>query len=283
MTTLMISRLNTLFISLLTLTLACNQAALAEPPTAQPSVDDIIHQANKTSYYQGKSGRATVQMAITDSQGRVRERRFTILRLDQADSDAIANHAYNSDQKFYVYFQRPADVNKMVFLAWKQIGKDDDRWMYLPALDLVKRIAASDQRTSFVGSDYFYEDVSGRDINADHHELQEMTDNYYVLKHTPKNPDNVEFSYYVMYVHKTSFIPVQTLYFDKNNEKYRVATALNVETIDGYPTVTKASMEDLRTGSKTLMSYSAVNYNIEVPDEIFSERYLRRAPIKYLR
>lgn len=248
-----------------------------------PGVDEIIHRANQTSYYQGKDGRAQVMMTITDSQGRERERRFTILRRDVPDSDDIAGEAYNGDQQFYVFFQRPADVNKMAFLVWKHLGSDDDRWLYLPALDLVKRIAASDQRTSFVGSDYFYEDVSGRDINADDHELLEVTDNYYVLKHTPKDPDSVEFSHYVMYVHKTSFIPVQTEYFDKNGEKYRVATALGVDTIDGYPTVTKASMEDLRSGSKTLMSYSAVTYNVGLPEEIFSERYLRRAPVNYLR
>lgn len=248
-----------------------------------PGVDEIIHRANQTSYYQGKDGRAQVMMTITDSQGRERERRFTILRRDVPDSDDIAGEAYNGDQQFYVFFQRPADVNKMAFLVWKHLGSDDDRWLYLPALDLVKRIAASDQRTSFVGSDYFYEDVSGRDINADNHELLEVTDNYYVLKHTPKDPDSVEFSHYVMYVHKTSFIPVQTEYFDKNGEKYRIATALGVDTIDGYPTVTKASMEDLRSGSKTLMSYSAVTYNVGLPEEIFSERYLRRAPVNYLR
>lgn len=251
--------------------------------TAQPDVAEIVNQTNKTAYYQGKSGRAQVQMAITDSQGRVRERRFTILRLDESDSDEVTDGAYHSDQKFYVFFQRPADVNKMAFLVWKHLGQDDDRWLYLPALDLVKRIAASDQRTSFVGSDYFYEDVSGRDLEADEHELIETIDSYYVLKHTPKDPANVEFSYYVMYVHKTTFIPVQTTYYDKNGEKYRVANALNVETIDGHPTVTQASMEDLRSGSKTVMSYSAVTYDVELPDEIFSERYLRSAPVKYLR
>lgn len=256
-------------------------SVLAQSPT--PSVDEIVHRTNKTAYYQGQSGRAQVQMTITDSQGRERERRFTILRLDAPQSDAIEDAAYNGDQKFYVYFQRPADVNKMAFLVWKHIGSDDDRWLYLPALDLVKRIAASDQRTSFVGSDYFYEDVSGRDINADTHELTQTTDNYYVLKHTPKDPDSVEFSHYVMYVHKVSFIPVQTEYFDKSGEKYRVATALKVDTIDGYPTVTKASMEDLRAGSKTVMQYQGVSYDIDLPDDIFSERYLRRAPIDYLR
>src|SRR5690606_38275237 len=115
-------------------------------------------------------------------------------RKDAASTDAIENGAYRSEQKFYVYFTRPADVNKMGFLVWKKLDTDDDRWLYLPALDLVKRIAASDKRTSFVGSDFYYEDVSGRDIDEDHHELIDTTDNYYVLKNTPRNPSSVEFA-----------------------------------------------------------------------------------------
>ena len=157
------------------------------------------------------------------------------------------------------------------------------RWLYLPALDLVKRIAASDKRTSFVGSDFFYEDVSGRRLDEDTHELLETTENFYVVKNTPKKPQEVEFSHYKMFIHKSSFIPVQVEYYDDQDNKYREAKALAVETIQGFPTVTKASMEDLRTGSKTIMQYRKVEYNIGLDDELFSERFLRKPPKKMLR
>src|SRR5690606_14917281 len=218
-----------------------------------------------TSYYLGADGRSQVQMLITDDQGRKRQRSFTILRRALPASDELAANAYLGEQQFYVYFHRPADVNKMVFMVHKKLDGNDDRWLYLPALDLVKRIAASDKRTSFVGSDYFYEDVSGRSLDADIHELEEVTDNYYVLKHIPKDPKSVEFGHYIMYVHKDSFIPVQTEYFDGNGDKYRIAKALKVETIQGYSTVTQASMENLKTGSKTLMKYSQVSYDVGIP------------------
>ena len=104
-------------------------------------------------------------------------------------------------------------------MVWKHIKADDDRWLYLPALDLVKRIAASDERTSFVGSDFFYEDVSGRGLDEDVHELLETSDNYFVIKNTPKRPDDVEFSYYKMWIHKKTFLPIKTEYFDKTGEK----------------------------------------------------------------
>ena len=250
---------------------------------AQPSVDEIVHRANLAAYYQGKDGRAQVQMTITDKQGRERERRMIILRRDDPDSDALEDDAYWGEQKYYVYFQRPSDLNRTVFMVWKHLDSDDDRWLYLPSLDLVRRISATDKRNSFVGSDFFYEDVSGRNINLDEHELIDTTDVYYVVKSTPKNPDNVEFAWYESYIHKDSFIPVQIGYYKEGGEKYREATALEVETIDGYPTVTNSRMKSLETGSTTTMEYLSVEYDVGLPEDIFTERYLRRAPREYLR
>ena len=246
------------------------------------SVDTIVHNANKTSYYQGKDGRAQVSMSIVDSQGRERKRQFTILRRDM-ELDNDASDEFTGAQKFYVYFHRPSDVNKTVFMVWKYPDKDDDRWLYLPALDLVNRIAASDERTSFVGSHFFYEDVSGRSPHEDNHELIETTENYYVLRNTPKKPDSVEFSYYKAWIHRQSFIPVKVEYYDNIGKKYRIAQALKVDTIQGYPTVIQSQMEDLRSGGKTTIDYSKVEYNLGLPDDIFTERYLRNPPRKYLR
>jgi len=247
-----------------------------------PTVEEIVNNTNRVAYYQGRDGRGRVKMIVTDSRGNERTREFTILRLDEQPDDA-ASDAICGDQKLYVYFHRPADVNKMVFMVWKHVGKDDDRWLYLPSLDLVNRIAAADKRTSFVGSDFFYEDVSGRDINEDEHELIKTTENYFVLKNTPKNTDSVEFSYYQMWIYRKTFLPVKTEYFDKKGEKYRVYEAKKVESIDGYPTVVRSTMTDLRTESTTSMEYKNVKYNIDLPEEIFTERYLRNAPRKHLR
>ena len=249
------------------------------------AVEEIVAQTNLASYYRGKDGRARVSMEITDSQSRKRNREFIILRRDEPDPDIPDNREYTGDQQYYVYFRRPADVNKMVFMVHKHAATDreDDRWLYLPALDLVKRIAGTEKRTSFVGSDFFYEDVSGRNVDLDVHELAETTDNYYVLKNTPKDPDSVEFSSYTMWIHKDTFLPVKIEYFDKQGEQYRVYDALKVDTIEDIPTVTVSRMKDLKRGSETELTYRDVEYNLGLPEDIFTERYLRKAPRKYLR
>jgi len=250
---------------------------------AVPSVDEIVEKSNRAAYYQGRDGRARVTMTIKDAQGRESRRQFIILRRDREIPADDTTDSNCGEQKFYVYFQRPADVNKTVFMVWKHIERDDDRWLYLPAFDLVKRIAAGDERTSFVGSNFFYEDVSGRNVNEDIHELVETTGNFYVLKNTPKDKDSVEFSYYKAWIHRQTFIPVKIEYFDKKGTMYRVYQALKVDNIDGYKTVTRASMKDLSKNEETVLTYRSVKYNIDLPEDIFSERYLRNPPQKYMR
>ncbi len=238
-------------------------------------ISQIVKKANHAILYQGDDGKAQIDMKIIDAKGRERNRQLTMVRKNLDDLDGA--------QKYYVYFSKPADIKKMVFMTWKNRERDDDRWLYLPALDLVKRIAASDERTSFVGSHFFYEDVSGRDIDEDEHQLFEETEEYYVTKSAPKTPNLVEFKYYKTWIDKQTFLPIKSEYYNEQNIIYRTYTVLKTETIDSFATVTHAQIEDNINGGKTVLKYSSVKYNNGIPEKIFSERYLRRAPKKYLR
>ena len=237
-------------------------------------VEQIVRETNRVTYYQGEDGRARVTMTIRDAKGRERVKEFTILRRDVGEGDG--------DQRFYVYFHAPADERGTTFMVWKHLDKDDDRWLYLPALDVQKRIAATDKRTSFVGSHFYYEDVSGRRLTDDDHELVEVTDTYYVVKNTPKEPHLVEFGSYTMWIHRASFIPVEVK-FEKGGEVYRAAKTLGVKEIQGYMTVTKSKMTDLRTGGSTTTEYSSVEYDVGLTDDLFTERYLRTPPTEHLK
>ncbi|MEZ6037904.1 MAG: outer membrane lipoprotein-sorting protein [Planctomycetota bacterium] len=258
----------------------------AEPQQA-PSVEQIVAAANRVGYYQGKDGRAQVTMEIVDAQGRKREREMTILRRDAPKPDLkegeVDDDSYCGEQRFYVRFKRPADVDKTTFLVWKKPGEDDDRWLYLPALDLVKRVSSADKRSSFVGSNFCYEDVSGRHVQADEHQLVETSKTYYVVESKPKDKASVEFASYRMWIHRGTSVVVKVEYRDDKGEVYRTYEALGVETIQGRPTVTKARMKDLRTKGETTVTYKDVAYDIGLPEDIFTERYLRQAPRKFMK
>jgi outer membrane lipoprotein-sorting protein len=238
------------------------------------TVDEIVDRANRASYYAGDDGVARAKMVITDREGRTRERAFTILRKDKEDGGR---------QFYYVYFHKPGDVRKTVFLVHKYVDRDDDRWLYLPALDLVKRIAASDERTSFVGSHFFYEDVSGRSPAEDTHTLREETAEHYVLENVPKDPSTVEFERYTLWIDKQTFLPVKAEYVDARGKVYRTMEVLEIDEIDGIPTATEARMSDGNTGGSTRMTFDKVEYNQGIDEDIFTERYLRRPPRKYIR
>ena len=240
-----------------------------------PDVQTIVNKANVVAYYQGDDGKAKVKMTITDKQGQKRQREFNILRKDVADG---------GDQKYFVYFQLPADVRKMTYMVHKHTDpkKDDDRWLYLPALSLVRRIAAGDKRTSFVGSDFLYEDVSGRSLEEDTHELIQTTDRFFVVKNVPKQPDTVEFSYYNVSIDRKTYVPMKMEFFDKENKLYRVIESQKVEKIQGFDTVVKSVVSNLKTGGRTEMEFADVKYNINLGD-IFTERYLQRPPTEAMR
>ncbi|NLE64975.1 MAG: outer membrane lipoprotein-sorting protein [Elusimicrobia bacterium] len=195
-----------------------------------------------------------------------------ILRRDVADG---------KEQKFFVFFFEPADVARTVFMVWKQMDRDDDRWLYLPGLDLVRRIAATDKRSSFVGSHFVYEDVSGRSIEADTHELVGMENEAYKIRNTPKETKGVEFAYYVVWVDAKSFMPLRAEYYDAKDTPVRRITAEEIRDINGFPTVTRSVAEDLKRGGKTTLEFQNVRYDVGLDDAVFAERYLRKPPVEW--
>lgn len=243
--------------------------------SAQPLTDpaEIVRRANLAAYYAGDDGRSEVRMIIRDAQGREQRRQFTVLRRDVEEG---------GDQDFLVVFSRPSDVRNTVYLVKKHAGQDDDRWLYLPGLDLIRRVSAGDKRTSFVGAHYFYEDVSGRGPDEDTHELVETTDEHYVLRHTPKDSSTVEFASYRTWMDRENLLPMRIEYTNAAGELYRRVEVLRVEYIEGYPTVTLSRVDDLAGGGRTDMQFRYVDYDLELDESVFTERSLRNPPREWL-
>ncbi|MDN3651823.1 outer membrane lipoprotein-sorting protein [Thalassotalea ponticola] len=232
-------------------------------------VEQIIDKANLVSYYAADDGTTEARMMIVDQNGNKQMRQFRIYRKDISDRGA---------QKMLVVFSRPTDVKGTVFRVEKHVESDDNRWLYLPALDLVKRISAGDKRTSFVGSHFYYEDVSGRNPNDDTYELIATDESYYQIKGTPKDAGSVEFAYYQVKIDNSTFLPMEMIYFDQQGKAMRKMTVKKVAVIDGHPTVMHSRIEQLADGSYTEMQFRNVRYDQGLDDSLFSDRSYRNPP-----
>jgi hypothetical protein len=240
------------------------------------SAADIIAKSRLAFYYAGDDGRAKVLMELINKGGQKRVRELTMLRKDYEEG---------GEQKYFTYFHKPSDVKDTTFMAYKYPDKDDDRWLFIPAINLVKRIAANDKYSSFVGSDFTYEDVSGRKPEEDSHTLlrkeQLNGKNCFVIESIPKTAS--EYTKRISWIDETNFLPLKEEFYDKQNELYREFLAQEIKDISGILTITKRIMKNIKTGHRTEVTFQEVEYNLGIEDDVFSERYLRRPPLQWVR
>jgi len=239
---------------------------------------EIMKKSQEAFFYQGKDFKVRVVMRLITKTGKERIRELTMLRKNYGPS--------GGKQKYFIYFFKPADVREMTFMVYKYPKRDDDRWLFIPALNMTKRIAARDKTSSFVGSDFTYEDVSGRDLEDDTHTMmkeEKLGDREcYVIKSTPKKRD-VNYSYKLSWIDKENFLPLKEEYYDLKGELMKVFTADKIQEIEGYPTVIKRTMRNVQSGHRTEVTFLKVEYNIGIDDRLFSERFLRRPPKRWIK
>jgi outer membrane lipoprotein-sorting protein len=240
---------------------------------AADSGAEIAKKSQAAFLYAGKDFKARVLMKLVSKGGQERIREMTMIRKNYGET--------GGEQKYFMYFFQPADVKDMTFMVHKRPGRDADRWLFVPAISMVRRIAARDKSSSFVGSDFTYEDVSGRNIDDDAHVLvrEEKLDtrDCFVVKSAPKAGD-VEYSYKLSWIDKAGFLPLKEEYYDRREELSRVFTADEIKDVKGFPTITKRTMKNIQSGHMTEVAFLKVDYNVGIEDSLFSERYLKQPP-----
>ena len=241
------------------------------------SGEELMKKSQAAFLYPGKDFKARVVMKLVTKDGQDRVRELTMLRKNAGEP--------GGEQKYFMYFFQPADVKDMTFMTYKYPSRDDDRWLFVPAVNMVKRIAAQDKRSSFVGSDFTYEDVSGRDLEDDRHVIEREDKvgarDCYVVKSTPKAGD-ADFGHKLTWVDKGNFLPLREEQYDRRGARYKLFTADEVADIKGFPTVTRRTMKNLQSGHRTEVGYVRPDYNLGIEESLFTERFLRQPPRKWI-
>ena len=254
------------------------------PALAALGARQIMEREMKAFYYPGVTMKADIVMRLITDTGSTRTRVLTMLRKNVAGS---------LDQKYFVYFHEPGDIRGTTFLAWKYPDRETDRWIFIPAVNMVRRIAASDSRSSFFGSDFVYEDVSGRDLGKDSYTLLREEKlgaaDCYVVQSLPKAA--AEYTRKLSWIDMKTFLPLKEEYFDAQNRVARLFTADEIRNVTvagggataAIPTVVERTMKNVQSGHRTVVTFRNVGYDMELPDDIFTQRALQNPPQRWLK
>ena len=194
---------------------------------------------------------------------------------------------YDGVTKSVIFFLTPADVKNTGFLTfdYDDETKDDDQWLYLPALKKSKRIASSDKSASFMGSDFTYSDMTSRNINDYKYRIAKESKvngkKVWIMESIPKTQKTIDETGYTksyMFVRQDNFVVVRAMHIMTNgNKKYLDVKKLKL--IDGIWTSTQIVMstkDGKKTLHKTILEFDDVKYNQKLKDSFFSVRTLEK-------
>ena len=253
------------------------------PPQPRMSADEIARRVQDRDT--GRDSRATLRMKLHDRRGRVRERAMTMLTLRGQGSPGAASTAPAGD-RLLIHFTYPNDIRGTGFLVWEHPNADDERFLYLPSIGRVRRIAGSETQESFVGSDFTYEDIGGRELDEYTYAIADENATWtphsggaarpaWRLESTRKDPAS-EFPRVVSLVLKDTFLVVGADIYNKRREKQKVYKVRRLEQVEGIWTVVDSEMSDALQKSRTELAIEKMDYNVGVKEAAFTRRELER-------
>ncbi|MCR5394591.1 MAG: outer membrane lipoprotein-sorting protein [Bacteroidales bacterium] len=219
----------------------------------------------------GESRQSEMEMTLCKKNGKVRLRRITSWSIDDGP-----------DTKKVMFFTYPGDVRGTGFLVWDydEVGRDDDKWLYLPALKKTRRISGSSSKADyFMGTDFTYGDMGSRNVDEDTHQLlrEEDRDGHrcWVVRSTPLDKREV-YGYKVSWVRQDCAVPVYVEYYDKLDALQRVLTMSDIRQVQGFWTVHVMEMRNVQTGHSTTLKVLNPQYQVQVDRSLFTVNKLEQ-------
>ena len=249
------------------------------PVMADPSAREVMEQVDNRE--NGDTLTSDTLMVLMDKNNQKRIRNIKSIRKD-----------YGPDTKGIIFFLSPANVRNTAYMShnWDDGNKEDDSWLYLPALAKVKRIAAGDKSNAFMGSDFTYSDING--IEIDDWEYVFVKENFllngketWVIGGTPRKESKqrvIEETGYLksmIWIQKENLVAVKAKYWVQAGKKIKYFKAEALEKIDGIWTPLQLTMVTTSRGKvehSSLLKISNLRYNLPVKDNTFTTRNMEQ-------
>jgi outer membrane lipoprotein-sorting protein len=209
------------------------------------------------------------RMVITAKNGSTTERLIDQYAKDDANGNARA----------VIVFQRPANVAGTRFLTMDKAAGGSDRWIYLPGLGKVRRVAASESGGSFMGTDFSYDDISStdRDVNLDTHTiLREEPLNglsCYVIQSIPAD-SAYQYSKTITWIDKSASLIYKTEMYDRRGALSKVMEMSDFKDQQGRITPMQMKIATLAAGTSTTVYVDIMKYDDPIPEAVFTTAYL---------
>jgi hypothetical protein len=262
------------FASVLALaSLAAASPARADDPKARAIMERVDARDD------GDDQTSTLQMILIDKNEKQRIRELRAFTKDKGE-----------DTWSMMFFLAPADVQDTGFLTYDydEASRDDDQWLYLPALKKTKRIASSDKSGSFMGSDFSYADMTDRPlVDYDYKLLQEAeVDGHpvWVIEAVPNNEeerDETGYTKSIQFIRKDNDVMIRSKIWVKKGNRNKYFNVEKLEQIEGIwvPTLmTMTTKKGEQTLHKTILRTSDVKFGQPLEFDQFSVRGLETGP-----
>lgn len=222
----------------------------------------------------GDTRQSELVMKLINKRGSVRERKLISYSIDVGKG--------KKDRKSIMFFQYPGDVKGTGFLTWDydDPGRDDDKWLYLPAMKKTRRISGSSAKQDyFMGSDFTYDDMGSRNVDEDTHKLlgEENIGGHkcWKLESTPKDKREI-YSRKIAYIRQDCLIPVKVEYYDKMGKLHRRMELSDIVKVEGFWIAKKLHMTNVQTEHQTILEINNPKYNIPMKEANFNVTTLEK-------
>jgi len=243
---------------------------------AQISGRDIMQKVDDQGSVQTEINKS--KMTLINNKGKTREREVT--RYEKS-----YNGASGIDTKILIFFEYPADIRGTGLLLWSftDAQKEDDRWLYLPALKRVRRIAGESKNEYFMGTDFTYDDMGGRNLDDDTYKLlgKEPVDGVecFKIESVPKSEDD-QYSKKVTWVIPEKWVFVKVEFYEKSGALQKVLTVSNIKQVNGIWVGHELFMDNLSKQHQTKIEILEVKFDNAMNDQIFTQTTLQRGKVQ---
>ena len=256
-------------------------ALLAAPHgAAAPELSALEIMRRADARDDGERRTLELELSLIDKNGQTRQRNVLIFARDR-----------ERETQQLIFFLSPADVKNTGLLTYDYAGadRDDDQWLYLPALRKTKRLASSDQSGAFVGSDFNYADLTRREIDDYTYRLLGVEDvrgaPTWQIEAIPRSDQEAKRTGYaksVLFVRKDNYFVVRAVHWERDGEKLKYQDVRKLEKIDGIWVATEITMTTKKgqeTVHRTLLQVSRADFKTQLDDQLFTIRQLEKGPL----